>query len=122
MTRCLYYCCKEAPNNEPKTDLGVKIVAHLDKKGCTSIPGINPGYSKCFIKLNDIDKLECWPAEGNNEKLGIVIGKDKDYLKTLMDHYPYPALLLNGLISEYDTDYPYFHVHVRVRIHYGDKV
>ena len=61
-------------------------------------------------------------AEENNEKLGIMIGKDNDYLKTLMDCYPYPALLLNKLISEYDTNYPYFHAHVRVLIHYGDKV
>ena len=103
-------------------DLGIKIEAHLDKENCTSIPSINPGDTRFFIKLNQIDELECWLAEGNNKNLGILIGKDDKYLKTLMDRYSYPALSLNGLIIEYDTDYPKFRVHVRVWINYGDKV
>ena len=100
MTRSLYYHRYEAPNNEPKTDLGVKIEAGLDKNGCTYVPSVALSYLKSFIKLNQMDRLECWLAEGNNERLGIVAGKDNNCLLHLMECYQYPALLLNGLITE----------------------
>ena len=103
-------------------DLGVKIEAHLSKNGCPFIPIISAGYARCYIELNASNKLECWLAEGYNVKLEIMKGKDDGYFKTLMDHYPYPALWLEGLTMEYGPDSLNFHVHVRVWIHYGYKV
>ena len=81
MTRWSYYRRKEALSNEPEMDLGIEIEAHLSKNGCPFIPSICAGYTRCYIKLNASDKLECWLAEGYNVKLGIMKGKDDKYLK-----------------------------------------
>ena len=59
---------------------------------------------------------------GNNEKLGVVRGEDDEYFKKILDRYLYPTLTLNGLIMEYDPNYPNLCVHVGLWIHYGDKV
>ena len=78
MARSSYYHRTEPPNNEPERDIGVKIKAMLDKRGCSYVPSVAPVYLKFFIMINNVNKLECWLAEGNNEKLGIVIVKDNN--------------------------------------------
>ena len=123
MTRCSsYYHKEEAPSTEPSKELGIEIEADFSFDNCPFIQDVSPGYSRCYIELNASDELLCLLDHFYGVVLGTMKGQAADYLKTLMDNYPYPALYLEGLIMEYDINTPVFRVHVRVWINYGDQV
>ena len=123
MTRCSsYYRQEEVPSKEPGKELGIEIEADFSFDNCPFIPDVSPGYSRCYIELNASDELLCLSDHQYSVVLGTMKGQAANYLKTLMDHYPYPALFLEGLIMEYDSNPRVFRVHVRVWINYGDKV
>ena len=122
MTRCSYYRQEEAPSNEPGKELGIEIKADFSFDNCPFIPDVSAGYSRCYIELNASDELLCLSDHQYSVVLGTMKGKEGEYLKTLMDRYPYPALCLEGFIMEYVPGTHVFRVHIRVWINYGNKV
>ena len=117
-----YYRKEEASSTEPSIELGIEIEADFSIDNCPFIAEVSPGYSRCYVELNASDELLCWSEHQYSVVLGTMKGQEADYLKTLMEHYQYPALYLEGLIMEYDNNTRVLRVHVRVWIHYGDQV